>query len=181
MTKTFRSLVWLTFAALVAVVGFQQHSILELRHQLASAARSAGNGVAPTPPQHLESPPAPNQGGETEQLKRENETLQRELALARNRATQWRQQMEEERASSVGASNLLAGVSRLVRTNSFARTNTFSPQALRDVGVGSLDDALQTSLHALFSAEPLHIETFVHPESLLSQEGGASAVSTKSF
>ena len=67
----------------------------------------------------------------------------------------------------------MAGVSRLVRTDSFARTNTFSPQALLDVGVGSLDDALQTTLHALFSAEPLRIETFVHPESLLSQEGGA--------
>ena len=114
----------------------------------------------------------PNQDGEIEQLKRENATLRRELALARNHASQWRRQLEEDHASSVGGSNLLTGVSRLVRTNSFARTNTFAIRGLRDVGVGSLDDALQSSLHALFSTEPLRIETFVHPESRLFAEGG---------
>jgi hypothetical protein len=106
---------------------------------------------------------------ENERLKQENETLRRELALARNHSSQWRRQMEDSRISGGRASNLLAGVSHLVHTNSFNRTNSFALQELRDVGVGSLDDALQTSLHALFSPAPLRMETFVHPESLLAR------------
>ena len=173
MMKSFRLLAWLTLAALVAAVGFQRHSILKLRHQLLSAAQPVGEGDTSTPARPSEGPPDANQDSEIERLKQDNEMLRLELARARNRATQLRQQMDDESASNVGASNLLAGVSHLVCTNSFGRTSTFSPPALREVGVGSLDDALQTSLHALFSAEPLRIETFVHPDSHLSAEGGA--------
>ncbi len=66
------------------------------------------------------------------------------------------------------ATNLLAGVARLVRTNDFARTDVYLPQNLRDVGTATLDDAAQSSLYVIVKNDSETLRKIADPKSYLS-------------
>lgn len=95
-----------------------------------------------------------------EELRKENEVLRSQLASSRNQTSGKLQQVTEERSLSHTRSIWLASVSRLVRTNEFARADVFLSESLSDAGAQTFDNALRTSLHALFRNNSVELEKF---------------------
>jgi hypothetical protein len=169
MTRKFSILLGAALIGFVAIIAFQQRSISGLRRQLAELTPALVVGP--------ESPSAEATGqGSTDssdrvaELNRENEALLRSLSTATNQISDYRQRLDEARSSATAISNQLTGVARLVRTNQLPRSDTFSPQDLRDVGTQTLDNALQTCLHAFCGTDPEALQRIAHPDSTLGKE-----------
>jgi tRNA A-37 threonylcarbamoyl transferase component Bud32 len=68
-------------------------------------------------------------------------------------------------ASNRWLEDLMAGPAASIWTNLLTRTNTYSPAVLTNVGLHTLDDAIQTTLYALSSSNPQIWSNATDPDS----------------
>ena len=70
-------------------------------------------------------------------------------------------------ASNRWLEKLMAGSAGSIRTNLLPRTNAYAPAELQNVGLHTLDDAIQTTLYALSSSDPRTFLNAISPDSTI--------------
>jgi hypothetical protein len=70
-------------------------------------------------------------------------------------------------ASNRWLENLMAGSAGSIRTNLLPRTDTYAPAELQNVGLSTLDDAIQTTLFALSGSDPRAFLNDISPDSTI--------------